>query len=102
MADAMTVFFAAVLVEALVNIVRNIEQKNTDWRYWAALGLAISVSILVTLNWDVDLFSILLGEGRWPFVGAVLTGIIVARGANIVADVLKLVNATTQRVKNGA
>ncbi len=80
------VVFGAVIVESIVNIVRNIEAKNTDWRYWAALGLGLVLGIFVSVNWDIDLFKIAGLEARLPFAGAVLTGLIMSRGANFVND----------------
>ena len=100
MNDLLVVLYAALLVEAIVNLIRTIKDKETDWRYWAALGLAIAVSLLVTYNWDIDLFSILLGVGRIPYVGAILTGFIIARGANVVSDLLKLINAARVNLAN--
>jgi len=101
MDDFLTVLFAAILVEGLVNIVLNIKDKETDWRYWASLVLALGVSILVAYNWDLDLFSILLGEGNLPFVGAILTGVIISRGSNYMHELLKLLSETTRKIRNG-
>jgi drug/metabolite transporter (DMT)-like permease len=99
--NSLTIVSAAILVEALVNTVKNIQSKNSDWRYWAALGTAILGSVLVTYNWELDLFSVLLGDGKLPYVGAILTGFIVARGSNVVSDLLKLVNTARQRLATG-
>ena len=101
MNEAVAVLYVAILVEGIVNIIRNIENKNTDWRYWASLAIAIILAIAVSLNWDIDLFSILLGEGRIPFFGAVLTGLIASRGSNYAADLLKLIKAQTTKIANG-
>lgn len=101
MDDFLTVLFAAVLVEGLVTIVRNIQEKESDWRYWASLVISLAVSILVSYNWNLDLFSAVLGEGELVLVGVILTGIVISRGSNYVADLLKLLGATTTRVKNG-
>jgi hypothetical protein len=88
--QALTLFIiAALLIEAVVNLVKNIEEKNTSWKYWASLALGIVVAVLVSVNWNLDLFKMVgLGEGQIPYVGAVLTGLILARGSNIVADLL--------------
>ena len=94
-----TFVIAALLIEAVVNLVKTIRDKESDWRYWAALGVALVVSVIVAYNWDLDLFSALLGEAWIPYVGAVLTALIFARGANIVSDLVKMINAV--RVRNG-
>lgn len=96
--NTLAILFAAILVESLVNMVRNIKTKTTDWRYWTALALGLVVGVLVSYNWNLDLFSALLGEGQLPYVGDVLTGLVVARGSNVVSDVLKLVNSARARL----
>lgn len=87
-----TFVFAAVLIEAIVNIVQNIEQHNTSWQYWAALALGLVVGVVVAVNWNLDLFKMVgLPEGLNPYVGPILTGIIFSRGANFVSDLVSLV-----------
>lgn len=99
--NGLAIVFAAVLVEALVNTVQNIQARNTDWRYWAALAIGILGSVLVSWNWNLDLFSVLLGEGKLPFVGAILTGFIIARGGNYTSDIFKLVNSVRAKMAGG-
>jgi uncharacterized membrane protein HdeD (DUF308 family) len=96
-----TFVYAAILVEGIVNIVRELKNGEKDWRYWASLVIAIGLSILVAYNWDLDLFSEILGDGKIPLVGAVLTGLVFSRGSNYLADLVKLLGAFTNRIKNG-
>lgn len=82
-------FVAALLIEAVVNLFKNIDDKNTSWKYWASLVVAFVVSILVSVNWNLDLFKMAgLGDGQIPYVGAILTGFILARGSNVIADLI--------------
>lgn len=97
----LVIVYAAVLIESVINTVLNIQQKNTDWRYWGALVGSIGASLLVAYNWDLDIFSVLLGEGRIPFVGAILTGFIIARGGNVVSDLIKLINSARTKLLSG-
>ena len=94
-----TFVIAALLIEAVVNLVKSIKDKETDWKYWAALGLSIALSLVVSWNWNLDLFSALLGEGQVPILGALFTGLIFARGSNIVSDLVDMIKAI--KVKNG-
>jgi len=94
-----TFVIAALLIEAVVNLVKTIKDKSTDWKYWAALGVSLVVSIIVSYNWNLDLFSAVLGEGNIPYIGAVLTALIIARGSNIVSDLVDLIKAI--KVRNG-
>jgi hypothetical protein len=85
--------YGAVVVESIVNIVRNIEEKNKCWKYWGALALSLVLGVLVAYTFDIDLFKVVGLEARIPFVGGVLTGLIMSRGSNIVNDVLERLNA---------
>lgn len=84
----------AILVEAVVeNIVWTIEffrpgeavEPNT-WNWQRLVASAVSIGGSVIYN--IDLFEILGFETTIPIVGAVLTGIIISRGANFVNDIL--------------
>ena len=82
-----TVIFGAVVVESIVNIVKNIDDKNKDWRYWAALALGLIAGVFIGWNWDIDFFEIAgIGEGKILFAGSILTGLMMSRGANFVND----------------
>ncbi len=89
--------FGAIVVETIVNIIRNIEvQPNgfrSNWRYWTALGVSIALGLVVSLNYEIDVFTLVGLEGRVPFIGGVLTGLIISRGSNIVNDVVDRLNS---------
>lgn len=85
--------YGAIVVEAIVNIIRNIEERNTSWKYWAALAIGLVIGLIVAINYDIDVFSLVGLEGRVPIIGAILTGLIISRGANIVSDIIGRLNA---------
>ena len=88
-----TIIVAAVLVEAIVNIIKNIKEKETSWKYWASLGFGIVISILVSFNWSLDIFKMLgMPTGQIPYLGAILTGLVLSRGSNVINDILGLIN----------
>ena len=88
-----TIIYGAILVEAIVNIVKNIKEKETSWKYWVSLWLGILCGGLVAYNYNIDLFSAAgMPEGRIPFLGAILTGLILSRGSNVINDILGLIN----------
>jgi hypothetical protein len=85
--------YGAVAIEAIVNIVRNIQEKETCWKYWLALGISLVLGLLVAYTYDIDLFKLVGLEARLPLVGGILTGLIMSRGANIVSDIVGRLNA---------
>lgn len=88
-----TIIYGAILIEAIVNIIKNVKEKEKSWKYWASLGLGILTGVLVAYNWSIDLFSAVgMPEGRIPYVGAILTGLILSRGSNVINDILGLIN----------
>lgn len=87
-----TFALVAVLIEGIVHIVQNIQEKETSWKYWASLILGIVISVLVAVNWNLDLFKMAgLPEGQIPYVGAVLTGIVLSRGSNYISDLVGVI-----------
>lgn len=88
-----TIIVAALLIEAIINIIKNIKEKETSWKYWASLIFGIALSVLVAYNWNIDLFKMIgMPEGQIPYVGAILTGLILSRGSNVVSDLIGLIS----------
>ena len=84
---------AAILVESVVTSANLIYQKEIDWRFIVAIVLAVGLSLV--FGWD--LFKAAGLEARVDFVGEVFTGIILARGANYVNDLIDLIRAVTTK-----
>lgn len=93
---------AAILVEAVVSFIDNIKEKETEWKYWVSLVAGLGIAILVAVNYDVDIFEFIGFESKLPYVGAVLSAVIIARGSNYVADLLLLVNGARQRLNGNS
>jgi hypothetical protein len=85
--------FGAIVVETIVNIIRNLKENNTTWKYWAALGVSLGLGLLVSINYDIDVFKLVGLEGKVPLIGAILTGLIISRGSNIVSDTVDRLNS---------
>lgn len=49
---------------------------------------ALIVSIVITLSTQLDVFAILNFKISVPFIGSILTGILISRGANFIHDIL--------------
>lgn len=88
-----SVAVVAIVVESLVNIVSNIQERNTSWKYWLSLALGLVAGAGLSWNYNVDIFTLVGLEGNVPLVGTIVTGLLASRGSNIVNDLLERINA---------
>ena len=87
--EVQSIIVLAFLVEAVWSNLRMIWDSNKF--NWNNLG-ALVVSILVAVFTGVDVFPALGISTLIPYVGSILTGILISRGSNVVFDVLKKIN----------
>lgn len=79
---------AALVCEALMETIKTIyEQGKVNWNR----VLAILLGILVCMAFNIDLFTLLGFVSSVPFIGTILTGIMISRGANFVHDLFKII-----------
>lgn len=74
-----------ILVEAVVEVIKSIYNEG---RVNYTVLLSIVVGILFAFTLRVDLFQLLGIEVHIAYVGTILSGLIVSRGANFVHDLL--------------
>jgi len=86
------IFILALTVEAVVEYGKLIFQKEINWKQIAAVIIAVGLAVLA----QTDLYAILGVSFVVPYVGMVLTGILFSRGANYLADFIKLTQTYTQ------
>lgn len=60
---------------------------------------ALIISIIVTVCTQIDMFAILNFNIPIPFIGSILTGILISRGANVVHDLLNKIQEILKGVK---
>ncbi|ASW43647.1 hypothetical protein [Clostridium isatidis] len=59
---------------------------------------ALVISIIITISTDLDIFELLKINNKIPYLGIILTGILVSRGSNFVHDlIVKLTNNITKK-----
>lgn len=87
----------AILVEAVITGLKPLWDKGTDWELNRLVP--IPIAILVAVAGNIDLFSLVGIEMTIPYVGAVLTGVIVSRGSNAVFDLIKLLEGVRGALK---
>ena len=78
----------AVVVEALTEYIKNITAAGSRKAVWIQLG-ALARGIVVCAASGADLFAALNVHFAVPWMGCILTGVFVSRGANYINDLMK-------------
>ncbi len=76
----------AILIEGIITYTNQfLIQENFCWQ----MALSLALGILVAVAYKLDLPSYFNLESDIPYVGCVLTGILLSRGSNYVFDLIK-------------
>ena len=79
----------AVIVEGLITYLQQfIKMKKLCWQ----MIISIIVGVFCTVAYEIDLFALFGMSTSIPFLGNVLTGILISRGSNYIFDLIKQVN----------
>ena len=89
------VFVMAVVVEALVEYGKSIGKAllNSGWQTAVTQLCAIAVAVVLCFAAGGNLFTAVGITFAWPWLGVVLTGVLISRGANFVSDFVKKLQA---------
>lgn len=99
MATAAYIICAAIIVEGIITYVKTFfVDGKVQWQMITSLVLGI----VVALAYSLDLLALCGLESNIPFIGQVLTGILLSRGANYIADLIKLLISASDNMKNSA
>lgn len=81
----------AIVVEALVEYGKSIGKAfaSGSWKTAVTQLTAIALSVSVCFVASGDLFAAVGITFVWPWVGIVLTGVLISRGANYVSDFVR-------------
>lgn len=79
------VILFAVLVEAVVEGIKSVKE---DGRINSVVALSMLVSLIASLAFDIDLFAMAGFSTAVPYIGAVLSSVIISRGSNYVSDIV--------------
>ena len=75
----------AILIEGIITYINQfLIQENFCWQ----MALSLALGIIVAVAYKLDLPSYFNLESDIPYVGCVLTGILLSRGSNYVFDLI--------------
>lgn len=90
------IIFAAIVVEGIITYVKQfVVDKEFQWQMLVGLLLGVLVAVVYSL----DLFELVGMTAAVPFVGCVLTGIVISRGSNYVYDLIDLIAGIIKRLE---
>lgn len=87
----------AFLVEALLQTIKPIYDKETGWNIDKIVSIVVGIVVCLVTN--VDLFAELGFVVSVPYLGSILTGVIASRGSNFVHDIFKFVQGKAEKQK---
>lgn len=89
----LSILFLAIIVEGIVTYVTTIYTQHR--MHWESV-VACVIGIVVSITYSIDLFELVGMTSHVPFVGMVLTGILISRGSNYMFDLIgRFTNAKT-------
>lgn len=88
--------FFAIIIEGIVSYVKTFfVDGKIQWQTMVALALGI----VVALAYQVDLLASVGLTSAIPYIGSVLTGILISRGSNYIFDLIKLIGELIAKTK---
>lgn len=93
------VLVMAIVVEALIEYAKIIGKAFLDggWKIAVTQLTAIALGVLLCLSTGGDLFAVVDITFDWPWLGIVLTGVLISRGANYVSDFAKRLHVAKEK-----
>jgi len=94
--SAFGILCAAVIVEALITYIKTF---IVDGKFQWQLLVAIALGVLVAIAYKLDLLALVGMVSNIPYIGYVLTGVLISRGSNYVFDLVKLISELAKKNK---
>ncbi len=99
MKGILLIIVMAIVVEALIEYAKTIGKAVADgeWKTAVTQLAAILLGMLLCLMTGADLFQAVEITFLWPWLGYILTGILISRGANYASDFIKRIQGVKQK-----
>jgi hypothetical protein len=91
------VLLTALLVEALITTLKPIYDKKKGWQIDRLFSLLLGAGLCILIG--VDLFALVGLSLKVPYVGSILTGILISRGSNSTHDLIKVVEVLRETLQ---
>ena len=88
--------FAAIIVEGLITYFKTMVLNGKfQWQQLTAILVGVGVAII----YNVDIFAMFGVTTTIPFVGSILSGILISRVSNYIFDLVKQLNTSKETPK---
>ena len=90
------IIYAAIIVEGVITYIKTFFVKGAfQWQMLVSIFFGIFVAIV----YHLDLLALCGLNSSIPFVGQILTGILLSRGANSISDLIRAFQSLTDKTK---
>lgn len=90
-----SIIVMSILIEAIITYTKTLViEKNIQWQIIAAVIL----SIVICLLYGLDIPALVGIKSPVPYVGSIITGILVSRGSNYIYDLIKTLTSKKKSV----
>lgn len=83
------IIFLSIIIEGIITYIR---EFFVNGRFQWQMLISIIVGILVTAAYQVDIIALVGLQTPVPFLGSVLTGILISRGSNYIFDLINTIS----------
>lgn len=88
--EMISIIIMSMLTEAIITYVKTwVIDRNIQWQMIVSVILSIAICVL----YGLDIPAAVGIESSLPYVGSVITGILVSRGSNYINDLLKTITS---------
>lgn len=89
------IIFLAIVVEGIITYVKEFFVKGKF--KWEML-ISIFIGVLTSAAYQVDVFAMVGMQTAVPYLGSILTGILISRGSNYTFDLIKAIGAVQGKI----
>jgi len=94
--NAFGLICTAIVIEGIITYVKTFFK---DGKFQWQMLVAIALGILVAVAYQLDIFALLGMVSTIPFVGCILTGILLSRGSNNLFDLVNLLASVIKKIQ---
>lgn len=90
-----SLIFVSIIIEGLISYGKTlVSEKKLQW----PVVISMALGVLCAVAFGIDIFDLAGIEAHIPYVGMILTGILLSRGSNYVSDVLGSIGSIKAKV----